>query len=290
MKSKKAGLASRSRLQCPQGSTNISPQETEVGLRRLGRREWWLWSYAMVVMLLSTVAFVLLSFPPLFHPTDLFFPIHPDQGARGLLSLLLLFTICFVYRQWLLRRQRKRLTQQSSGATDLQGQTEDVCGLSELDPLTGLYNRRFAEQRLAKEIACARRQSQPLTLLILDLDNFKQLNDRFGKAAGDLVLQEFAKRLKKATRGSDLAVRLGADEFLLVLPECGLGAVQHVLGRVNPMEMKYRGQKLSVTCSAAWVDYQPGELPGELLQRADQVLGLYKKAGQECLSAALATN
>src|SRR5437660_11446605 len=90
------------------------------------------------------------------------------------------------------------------------------------DSLTGLYNRRFAEQRLAAEVARSERRGHPLTVLTLDLNNFKEINDTYGHPAGDQVLQEFATRLNKVIRGSDLAVRLGGDEVWVVVPECTL--------------------------------------------------------------------
>src|SRR5207237_4051929 len=95
-----------------------------------------------------------------------------------------------------------------------------VRNLAMIDPLTGLYNRRYAEQRLSAEVARSARRGHPLTILSLDLNNFKEINDTYGHPAGDLVLQEFAAHLNKVIRGSDLAVRLGGDEFLVLLPDC----------------------------------------------------------------------
>ena len=109
-------------------------------------------------------------------------------------------------------------------------------------------------------------------MLALDLDEFKQVNDRYGHFAGDLALKEFAQRLTRAIRGSDLPVRIGGDEFLVLLPECQLGQVQHVLARLSPLEIDLNGEKVSFTFASGWTDYQPGELPEELLQRADAAL------------------
>ncbi len=92
--------------------------------------------------------------------------------------------------------------------------------LAMLDPLTGLHNRRFAQERLVAEMARSGRHGHPLTVLMIDLDGFKQINDRYGHWGGDLVLKEFAQRLCRAIRGSDLAIRLGGDEFVVLLPEC----------------------------------------------------------------------
>jgi diguanylate cyclase (GGDEF)-like protein len=88
--------------------------------------------------------------------------------------------------------------------------------------------------------------------MTLDLNDFKRINDSYGHAAGDQVLQEFALRLNRVIRGSDLAVRLGGDEFLVLLPECTLEQVQTVLGRLGSIEVEWQGQQIPVTFSAGW--------------------------------------
>ncbi len=123
----------------------------------------------------------------------------------------------------------------------------------------GLHNRRFAKERLAAEIARSQRLGHLLTAPMFDLDDFEQLNDRYGQLAGDLVLRGFAEYLTKAIRSSDLAVRVGGDEFLVVLPECQFGQVQHVLHRLRHLEIDLEGEKISFSFPAGWTDYQPGE-------------------------------
>jgi two-component system cell cycle response regulator len=145
-----------------------------------------------------------------------------------------------------------------------------------LDPLTGLYNRRYIEDHLRTEMARARRKGDPLIVLLLDLDNFKTINDRFGHLAGDLVLQEFGRRLNKAIRGSDASVRLGGDEFLAVLPECPLHKIEAVLGRLGTFEVDVDGQKVSVSSSQGWAQYQFSETAQELMKRADDALYAHK--------------
>jgi len=107
---------------------------------------------------------------------------------------------------------------------------------------------------------------------MLDLDGFKQINDRHGHAAGDVALQAVAERLRKAVRGSDLAARMGGDEFLLLLPECDLGQLWHVLARLTPFEIEVGGQKIPVTFSAGWKQCESGESYKELLEGADRAL------------------
>jgi two-component system cell cycle response regulator len=160
-----------------------------------------------------------------------------------------------------------------------------------LDPLTGLHNRRYAQGRLAAEIARAQRYRDSLTVLMLDLDNFKWINDRYGHSAGDVALTIFSERLGAAIRGSDLAVRIGGDEFEVLLPKCTPGQVEAILNRLSPLEIQLDGEKVSLAFSAGWTEYQEGETPEQLLQRADQALYAQKQirrgqnAGQHAKTA-----
>jgi two-component system cell cycle response regulator len=104
------------------------------------------------------------------------------------------------------------------------------------------------------------------------LNKFKQINDTLGHAAGDLVLKEFGAALQKAIRGSDIAVRTGGDEFLVVLPDCRAYQVQHVLGRLGAFSVQWQGQREMVTFSAGWKQYESGDRPMELLKAADELL------------------
>lgn len=118
---------------------------------------------------------------------------------------------------------------------------------------------------------------------MLDLNGLKSINDKFGHAAGDELIRYFAERLNKSIRGSDLAVRLGGDDFLLLLPECKLEEVRHILNRLSGIKMEFDGQLCNVTFSAGWTNYKPGEL--ELLKRADDALYLSKQADFSTLAA-----
>ncbi len=257
----------------------------ESGLRLLERREWWLWLSAFVVTLLSTLAFLLSSFPSLFTYRDHFYEIRPDQAAWATTILLLLFNTWVVYRQWFFRRLRMQVAEGSVGS---QGNGENTDEASALDPVTGFYTRARLEQRLARETAYARRQKTPLSLVALHLEDFAQVVERYGRPAGDQVLKEFARRLKKVTRGSDFGACLGNDDFLLVLPECSLAAAKLLWDRLGPLEMNCGGQDITLTYSAGWIDYQPGELPAALLERAARVLQLYKEVSKDSLSTTLA--
>jgi len=268
-----------------EGPDSFRAQQAEFGLRQIGRREWWLWFSALFVATLSAVAFVLTFFPALFRHTDHFYEIRSDQARWGIMCLLLLFNVWMLYRQWSFRRQRRQLSGQSA-ATD--APTAQISEPSGVDPVTGLHNRAFIEQQLGKEIARARRQNTALSLATIHLDDFTEMNKRYGLSAMDIGLKELARRMKKACRGTDFAARLANDDFLLVLPECNLGEVQVVLNRIGVLEVTCSGRRVNLAYTTGWVDYQPGDLPADLLKRAAQLLHLYENAAKESFSATLA--
>ena len=268
-----------------EGSDAFRAQQAESGLRQIARREWWLWFSASFVVTLSALAFLLSSFPSLFQHSEHFYELRSDQARWGILCLLLLFNGWMLYRQWFFRRQRKQLSAQDAGSDADRGQISNPSGV---DPVTGLHTRAFIEQQLGKEIARARRQNTALSLATVHLDEFAEIKKRYGQSAMDEALKELARRLKKACRGSDFAVRLASDDFLLVLPECNLGEVQSVLNRLGPLEMTCSGRKVTLAYTTGFVDYQPGDLPADMLKRASQLLHLYENAAKDSFSATLA--
>ncbi|MGH9829459.1 MAG: GGDEF domain-containing protein [Blastocatellia bacterium] len=245
--------------------------ESEV--RRVGQGEWWLWLAALVVTVLSGIVYLLSSFRSLFLHDEHFFEIRSEQARWGILSLLLVFNAWLVYRQRVFRRLRKHLTEQTVNS---QSATEDVYDPSRMDPVTGLYTRASVEQRLGKEVARARRHNLPLSLVALHLDDFTELSKSYGSEAGELILKEFCNRLRKASRGSDLCVRMDKDDFLVILPECSLGGAKIVSDRLGALEIKCGGQDITLTYSVGWIDYKRGEVPSDLFKRARDVLQLYK--------------
>jgi diguanylate cyclase len=253
-------------------------QEIRSDLRRLGQHDWSLWGATAAVTLALTVAVGSFSVSVVSEPSDPFYQFQISQSVRGLVGLVLMFSVFTLYQQIQLKRTRSRLASQVEIGAQEHRRAEDFLKLAMLDPLTGLHNRRFCEERLAAEISRAQRHGESLTVLTLDLDNLKQINDRYGHAAGDLALKALAERLSKAIRGSDLAVRMSGDEFVVLLPDCHFGQVQRVLDRLAPLEFEAGAAKLTFTVSAGWTDYQPHERPEDLLQRADHALYAQKQA------------
>jgi diguanylate cyclase (GGDEF)-like protein len=265
-------------------SSNLAPDAFRENLRKLDRRQWWLWSSAVLVLILLTIAVASLAFPAMLNAQSVehdFYSFYLNQAVRALVGIVLVFAVYVVYQQTMIIRMRNTLADQIHNLAKVQTLTDEVYKLAALDQLTGLYNRRSGEQRLAEEISRAVRHERPLTILLADLDGLKQINDRLGHAAGDLVLKGFSERLRKAIRGSDLAVRLGGDEFMVLLPECRAEEVKHVLNRLDGLEVDFEGTKIPVRFSRGWTDYKPGETAEELLRRGDEALYADKRAGKK---------
>jgi diguanylate cyclase (GGDEF)-like protein len=268
-----------------EGSGNFRVQPADFNPQRISRHEWWLWFSALLVTVLSAVAFLLSSIHSFFRHADSFYEIRSDQARWATLCLILTFNAWLVYRQWSFRRLRRHSTGLPIDSPAIPQQILESVGL---DPVTGLYTRSSLEQHLGKEVARARRQNTALSLATVHVDEFAHLTARYGKPAVDAALKELARRLRKASRGSDIAARLSDDDFLLLLPECGVNEVKQVLNRLGSVDVSCSGQKVPLNFTTGWVDYQPGDLPADLLKRAAELLHLYDTAAHDSFSTTLA--
>ena len=259
-------------------SAETSASELHEERRRIERRHWWVRGYSVLIILLLTFAIITLTLPALLSGAETFFGIKLREVVFGLIALIALFNVYTIYQEILIQRLRRQLLEKQDHSYILRN-------LAMVDSLTGLYNRRFAEQRLTTEVARSERKGHPLTVMTLDLNNFKEINDTHGHPAGDLVLQEFASRLNKVIRGSDLAVRWGGDEFVVILPECSTEQLNLVLERLSSFDVEWQGTKIRVNFSAGWKQYQLGDRPEELLARADQALYESKRAAKKSAPA-----
>lgn len=163
------------------------------------------------------------------------------------------------------------------------------------DQLTGLYNRHYMSRHLDTEIANAGKSGHPLAFLILDIDHFKSVNDRFGHDIGDEVLREFANRISANVRGIDLACRFGGEEFVVVMPDTDVEFASVVAERLRrgvettPFPISREPHKLNVTISIGIAGSEPGNDTAEaLLYRADQALYRAKREGRNRVVAAAA--
>lgn len=260
---------------------NVEPRAFRERLRSLDRRQWWLWTSTVLVLILLTVAVASFAFPALLSQDQSTYSFYLNQSVRALVGMVLVFSVYLVYQQTMIMRMRNQMADQIEALNKVENLTNEVYKLAALDQLTGLYNRRSGEQRLSEEISRALRYSRPLTVLMIDVDGLKQINDELGHPAGDMLLKNFSERLQRAIRGSDLAVRLGGDEFMVLLPECRVEEVHHVLSRVEGLEFEHDGNKIACRFSRGWTDYKPGETSTELLKRADDALYANKRAGKK---------
>jgi diguanylate cyclase (GGDEF)-like protein len=157
--------------------------------------------------------------------------------------------------------------------------------LADVDALTGLHNRRYFHETLAREVARAQRYDRRLALVVFDLDNFKEINDSLGHLAGDSVLAELAERLRHVIRQADIACRVGGDEFAVILPESGLHEADQLYERISS-EVTSRpiAQTGSLGLSAGVAELRPQDDPTRFFQRADANLYTAKGAGKARLA------
>lgn len=152
-----------------------------------------------------------------------------------------------------------------------------------IDPLTGLYNRRAFEEIIAE----LWQDEQPLTLLVIDIDHFKKINDTYGHQVGDVVIREVASVLRRGIRGEDYAVRYGGEEFIVLLPDTdlagGMRVAENLRTRVARLRLVRKHDNLAIgafTISAGVAMRQPGDTPERLFKRADEALYISKTSGR----------
>lgn len=154
------------------------------------------------------------------------------------------------------------------------------------DPLTGLFNRRYLEASLPRELARAERRGSHVALLMLDLDHFKRYNDSHGHDAGDALLGQFGATLSHLCRGEDIACRYGGEEFTVLLvdidPESALVRAEAIRSATSRIELRHRGQRLPApSVSIGIAMSSQGVLPDELKRTADQALYRAKREGRD---------
>jgi diguanylate cyclase (GGDEF)-like protein/PAS domain S-box-containing protein len=164
------------------------------------------------------------------------------------------------------------------------------------DPLTRLFNRRFMEESLERELERASRKKQPLAVLFLDLDHFKNFNDTFGHDAGDMVLQSLGDVFRTFFRATDICCRYGGEEFAIILPESpaheAAKRANALRSEVKNLRLQYKKQTLGPLTISAGVAAFPehGSTSDELLRIADQCLYESKSRGRDIVTAALVQN
>jgi two-component system cell cycle response regulator len=183
-----------------------------------------------------------------------------------------------------------RLMQRKRAADQLRASVRDGLRLAVIDPLTGLYNRRYALNRLSEIAELALTTERPFAVMVLDLDRFKEVNDTHGHPAGDAVLTEVARRMTINIRQNDLLARIGGEEFLIALPETDLAQANMIAQRLceavqeAPFDVP-GAAPLRLTTSIGLAIWSGARMLGhasvsEVIDRADQALLGAKSAGR----------
>jgi len=159
------------------------------------------------------------------------------------------------------------------------------------DPLTGLFNRRYLDDTLARELARAGRAGSPISLVMIDLDHFKRINDTYGHRAGDLVLMALGNLLESNTRRSDICCRFGGEEFVIILPDAPAGVAFHRAERLREVfaaqEIAFAADRIRATFSVGVAAFpEHGQEIEQVLRKADEALYKAKSAGRNRVVAA----
>lgn len=184
---------------------------------------------------------------------------------------------------------RRRMREQLDEITRLQARLREQ---TRQDPLTGLANRRHLDEALPQALVDCHRLARPLTVVMIDIDHFKRINDAHGHLAGDAMIRELARRLSRLVEGHGLACRYGGEEFLLLLPgrgiEPALRLAQDFGREVAALDMNFDGQRLQATVSCGISEYPThASEPRGLVRAADQALYAAKLQGRNRVCVAL---
>jgi diguanylate cyclase len=167
---------------------------------------------------------------------------------------------------------------------ELEGALESASAKVREDQLTGAYNRRGLAEHFEREISRAERTNQPLCLALIDVDNFKQLNDRYGHLAGDDALKYLVDVIRQHSRATDVVARFGGEEFVILLPDTSPDDARHNLQRLQREMTKTfflaNNDRLVITFSAGVAKWHLGERDTDVIERADRAMYQAKLAGK----------
>lgn len=185
---------------------------------------------------------------------------------------------------------RERTEAKRAEVAKLQEELDRASSQARHDPLTGTLNRKGLDEAMEREIARARRMGSPLCLALLDLDNFKSLNDRLGHAGGDAALVHLAQVTREVMRPQDLLARYGGEEFVIVLPdtavEAGVAAMTRLQRELTTRFFLQGTEKVLITFSAGVAQLSDTESSTDAILRADQAMYLAKRSGKNRVMAA----
>ncbi|PSL36375.1 sigma-B regulation protein RsbU (phosphoserine phosphatase) [Planomicrobium soli] len=216
--------------------------------------------------------------------------------------VLLPMTIRQEYENELLmaKRQAEKIHQESAEAykklqdlmKEVEGKKQELeelnaqlQGMTETDSLTGLKNRRYLDEQLLQLTGESSETGEPLTLLVVDIDHFKQVNDTYGHPVGDSVLQELAGKLQNETRDQDIVARMGGEEFVIVLPATDSDGALKMAERIRENIEHGEWKHVNITVSIGVAVYESGDNPAGLFSKADEALYRSKSSGRNRVTA-----
>ncbi len=238
-------------------------------LAQMEKRDWELWSTVLFTGIAVSAGLLVLTFPSAFlKEGELHFQVYVSKEMfLGLVTLLVLFNAYVVSKRLELRRIRQRLI-----SSTIQGELVRLQSFT--DPLTQVFNRRSLEEMVHRYISHARRLRKPLTVMLIDIDRFKQINTRFGHLIGDFVIAEIAALLRTCVRGSDSIIRYGGDEFLIILADTGRKDAANVHERLSKFVEEWNTgdhlEDFNLSLSVGFAEWQEGRSLEALLDEADR--------------------
>jgi len=261
---------SMSQVRQDQPSMLARAEEIQRQIHDLSSRDTQVWSIVTLVILILTCGFLAVMAPNLVWAQRVFRvqQAYLPQLFFGLICLVVLFNIYFMSQRVALNSTRKALISELV-------LNERLESLSLIDPLTQLLNRRALNELITHQLARANRNGEPLTFLVIDINQFRELNAKLGSMEGNRVLMEFARILKSVFRGGDLVFRQGGDEFLIAMPDTSEPQAEAPLQRLLRVveEWNITNDK-AYQLSFAWgmAGYVTGTSLEEILRTVDRKL------------------
>lgn len=252
-------------------------------IEALSKRDWQLLSICALVIVVVAIGFAAFLLPNLVWASGV---LHTDsryvpQLFFGLITLIVLFNVYILDQKRTVNRAREEALRHLVEST----QAKQV---AIIDPLTNVFNRRYLDELIPREVNRAVRSGNQFSLLAIDINNFKDINTNFGHLGGDQYLRDVANLLKKTLRGSDTVVRMGGDEFLVVLPETGSAQAQRAAERLK-WEAQWWNQasqaSYQISFSLGVATYQKGMTIEEVMMLADE--NMYKDKREQKKSTVL---
>ena len=233
----------------PDQMKHENPELLEAELHALEGRDLQLWCLGGIIALILATGFLALLVPRVLWNAGSALKFQQNLPALflGLLVLLLLAAIYMVQQRLRLTRTRR----------ELMGRLLQAERVARVDELTGLFNRRTLDELLTREMARAQRTGSRLSVVMVDIDGFRALNDRFGHVVSERILQEVSRMLKRNFRAADILLRYGVDEFLAILPETDRREAQIAVDRLYGGVVQWNrrnqdfGYKLGLSCGIA---------------------------------------